>query len=76
VIHRNTMVAMSGYRRVVRWRRWTVWMLGAMLVGPGCAECDQAPCEEDCDESFPDDDTQRTACYVECAEQADACRRG
>lgn len=51
-------------------------MLGVMLVGPGCAECDQAPCEEDCDESFPDDDTQRTACYVECAEQADACRRG
>ncbi len=41
----------------------------------GCSDCDQSLCEEDCEEAFPDDEALRDACYVECADRAEACRR-
>lgn len=56
-------------------RRAVVLVVGVLLLGPGCSECDESQCEEDCDDAFPDDDLQRHACYVDCSDRADRCRR-
>lgn len=39
----------------------------------GCAECDSGPCEADCQETYPDDERARTACYVGCSEAMADC---
>ncbi|MBL4687281.1 MAG: hypothetical protein JKY37_21975 [Nannocystaceae bacterium] len=39
----------------------------------GCAECDSGPCESDCQETYPDDERARTACYVGCSDATADC---
>ncbi|MEM6993608.1 MAG: hypothetical protein AAF721_24050 [Myxococcota bacterium] len=50
-------------------------LLSALALAPqiACSECDSTPCEDQCDDAYPDDERARTACYTECQQAVADC---
>lgn len=49
-------------------------LLVALAMTAACPECDPDLCEEECDEAYPIGEAERDACWLACAEEAEACR--
>lgn len=49
-------------------------LLAVLGLATACPECDPSLCEEECDEAYPVGEAERGACYLSCAEEAEACR--
>lgn len=76
MIQDKVVRAPAGYRlRVGLWKHPVLLALvGGLLLGPGCAECDSvSDCEDACDEAFGMDEVRRDGCYINCANRDYEC---